>query len=108
MNPVSIISNAENREINGSVWGPVGVEMMGFQLTLGSSASLGDPGSLLLTEKEAHLLFGEEDPIGITFTTSNQQILTVAALLNIHPLPRISPLQEFYPTKQQQKTRKFL
>lgn len=57
-------------------------DFFNFKLLRGSKTTLfADPGSIALTETEAKRLFGDEDPIGKSFVTSNKQVLTVNGIL---------------------------
>jgi len=50
-----------------------------------SSTCLDDPFSLVITEKEAHKIFGDKDPIGKTVKIDNRQIFTVTSVVKELP-----------------------
>ncbi len=56
------------------------LELMSIRMTRGSSRSLADPGSIVLTESLARTIFGNEDPVGKTLKIDLQQLVTVTGV----------------------------
>jgi ABC-type antimicrobial peptide transport system permease subunit len=64
---------------------PAFLDMFTFPLTEGSTTALADPSAILLTEKMAHKLFGNENPMNKTIVIENKDPLTVKGILKDIP-----------------------
>jgi putative ABC transport system permease protein len=92
--PHSLVYGEKKINKTGHFIGQAAVDMFSLKILEGDREPLHDPYSIVLTDETAHILFGNDNPVGKAIKLDNSTILKVTAV--VEKLPKNSSLSFDY------------